>query len=78
MSTVAGVLVVTCPGAAPRGRRASPAWPASPSPPATGRPGWRRVWEATDGGRRAEAERILAEDPEALGMYPTFVGDDEA
>ena len=75
MSTVAGVVLLTAPGAAPRvaGRLAS-----MPGLTLAGGDGDRRVavvWEAEDGAAlEALSERLLAEDREVLGVYPTFVG----
>jgi hypothetical protein len=78
MTTVAGVVLLTAPGAAPRvaARLASVA-----GLTLAGGDGDRRVaavWEAADGAAlEALSERLLAEDPEVLGVYPTFVGRDE-
>ncbi len=77
MTTVAGVLLQTVPGAGPRvaARLAS-----EPGITLAGGDGDARValvWEAEDGAAlEALAEALLARDPEILGVYPTFVGDD--
>lgn len=77
MTTVAGVVLVTQPGAGPRvaARLARVA-----GLTLAGGDGDARVavvWEGDDGAALEKlAERLLAEDPELLGVYPTFVGED--
>jgi len=78
VSTVAGVVLLTAPGAGPRvaARLAGAA-----GLTLAGGDGDRRVaavLEAADG-RALEAlsEALLAEDPEVLGVYPTYVAQDE-
>ncbi len=78
MSVVAGVLVETAPGAAPRvGARLA----GLPGVSVEGSDGDRRlalVWVAADGAAlRRETERLLSEDPDLLGIHPTFVGREE-
>lgn len=75
MTTVAGVVIVTAPGASTRvacrltGRRGLTL---------AGGDGHSRlagVWEAEDGrSLEALAEQLVADDPEVLGVFPTFVG----
>lgn len=78
MTTVAGVVIVTAPGAEPRvaARLLHEA-----GLTVTGGDGESRlaaVWEAADGQTlEARAEDLLARDPEILGIFPTFVGEDE-
>lgn len=78
MTTVAGVVIVTAPGAEPRvaARLLHEA-----GLTVTGGDGESRlaaVWEAADGhALEARAEDLLARDPEILGIFPTFVGEDE-
>jgi hypothetical protein len=77
VTTVAGVIFVTAPGAAARiaARLAS-----EPGLTLTGGDGASRVaavWEAPDGATlEALSERLLASEPELLGVYPTFVAED--
>jgi hypothetical protein len=78
VSTIAGVLVVTRPGAAARVAARLSDLAGFTVAGGDGDSRVAAVWEVTDGARlEAEAERILAEDGEVLGIYPTFVGDDE-
>ena len=78
MTTVAGVLLLTAPGAGPR---VAARLAAEPGLTLAGGDGDRRVaavLEGADGGAlEALSERLLAEDPEVLGVFPTFVGLDE-
>ncbi|MFO0581698.1 MAG: hypothetical protein U0229_05465 [Anaeromyxobacter sp.] len=78
MTTVAGVLLVTTPGAAPRVAARLAAAPGMTLAGGDGDSRVAAVWEAEDGeGLEALAARLLAEDPEVLGVFPTFVGDDQ-
>ncbi len=78
MTTVAGVLFVTAPGA---GLRVAARLAREPGLTLAGGDGESRiaaVWEAEDGATlEALAERLLGEDAELLGVYPTFVAEDE-
>jgi hypothetical protein len=78
MTTVAGVVFLTKPGA---GLRVAARLAGEPGLTLTGGDGDSRVaavWEAPDGASLgALAERLLAEDAELLGVFPTFVGEDE-
>jgi len=78
MTTVAGVLVVTAPG---RGPSVAAKLVSAPGLTLAGGDGDSRVavvWEGSDGASlEALAGRLLAEDPEVLGVFPTFVGEDE-
>jgi hypothetical protein len=78
VTTVAGVLLQTRPGA---GSRVAARLAATPGLTLVGGDGDARVaaiWEGEDGDAlEALAERLLATDPELLGVFPTFVGDDE-
>lgn len=78
MTTVAGVLVVTRAGAAPR---VAARLAGAQGFTLAGGDGDSRVagiWEGADGAAlEAAAERLLSGDPDVLGVYPTFVGDDE-
>jgi hypothetical protein len=78
MTTVAGVVIVTAPGA---GSRVACRLTGVYGLTLAGGDGDSRlaaVWEASDG-RALEvlAESLLARDPEILGVFPTFVGSDE-
>lgn len=76
MSTLAGVLLVTAPGAAPRVAAKLATAPGMTLAGGDGDSRVAAVWEAADGeGLEALAQRLLAEDPEVLGVYPTFVGE---
>jgi hypothetical protein len=78
VTTVAGVLLVTRPGAAPRVAARLAGAPGLTLAGGDGDTRVAAVWEAADGAAlEAAAERLLAEDPEVLGVYPTYVGDDE-
>ena len=78
MTTVAGVLVLTLPG---RGPAVASRLASAPGLTLAGGDGDSRiaaVWEGADGATlEALAARLLAEDPEVLGIFPTFVGDAE-
>lgn len=78
MTTVAGVIFVTVPGAAPR---VAVRLAREPNLELAGGDGESRVaavWEAPDGATlEALAERLLSSDPELLGVFPTFVAEDE-
>ena len=74
---VAGVLVKTVPGAAPR---VAAALATRPELDLQGGDGDRRlalVWTGPSGAALLHAARaLLAEHPAILGLYPTLVGDD--
>ena len=75
---IAGVVVETLPGAAERvGARLG----AAPGLALAGGDGDRRlamVWEAEDGTALEDlARQLLAADPEVVGVFPTFVGQDQ-
>jgi hypothetical protein len=78
VTTVAGVLLVTVPGA---GLRVAARLAQEPGLTLAGGDGDSRlaaVWEAEDGATlEALAERLLTADPELLGVYPTYVAEDE-
>jgi hypothetical protein len=75
---VAGIVIETVPGAAPRVaarllQRADLELQAG-----DGDHRLAAVWTAKDGATlEAFAESLLAEEAEILGIYPTFVGDDD-
>lgn len=75
MSTVAGVVLLTAPGAGPR---VAARLVGVPGLTLAGGDGDRRVaavWEADDGATlESLSQQLLGEDPEVLGVYPTFVG----
>lgn len=75
MSTVAGVVILTAPGAGPRVACRLVGEYGLTLAGGDGDARLAAVWEAEDG-RSLEvlAERLLAQDPEILGVYPTFVG----
>jgi hypothetical protein len=78
MTTVAGVVFVTAPGAE---LRVAARLAGEPGLTLTGGDGDARiaaVWEAPDGATlEALAERLLAGTEELLGVYPTYVAEDE-
>jgi hypothetical protein len=75
---VAGVVVETVPGAV---ARVAARLGREPGVTLQGGDGQCRLavtWEAADGrALEAAAERVLREDGEILGVFPTFVGEDE-
>jgi hypothetical protein len=77
MTTVAGVLFLTAPGAA---LRVAVRLAREPGLELAGGDGDSRVaavWEAPDGATlEAFAERLLADDADLLGVFPTFVARD--
>ena len=78
MTTVAGVVLLTRPGAGPRVAARLARVPGLTLAGGDGDARLAAVWEGEDGGAlEGLAERLLAEDPDLLGVYPTFVGDDE-
>ncbi len=78
MTTVAGVVVLTAPGAGPRVAARLVAQPGLTLAGGDGDSRVAAVWEAEDGATLEElAERLLAADPEILGVFPTFVGRDD-
>lgn len=78
MTTVAGVVFQTAPGAAARVAARLAAEPGLTLAGGDGDSKVAAVWEAPDGAAlEALAERLLAEVPELLGVFPTFVGRDE-
>jgi hypothetical protein len=78
MTTVAGVVIVTAPGAGPRVACRLVGEYGLTLAGGDGDARLAAVWEAADG-RSLEvlAERLLSRDGEILGIYPTFVGEDE-
>jgi hypothetical protein len=78
MTLVAGVVLQTVAGAGPR---VAARLAREPGVTLAGGDGDARValvWEAADGATLdALAEALLARAPESLGVYPTFVGNDE-
>jgi hypothetical protein len=78
VTTVAGVLLVTRPGAGPRVAARLASLPGLTLAGGDGDSRVAVVWEGVDGAAlEALAERLLEQDPELLGVYPTFVGNDE-
>jgi hypothetical protein len=78
VTTVAGVLLVTAPGAGLRGAARLAHVPGLTLAGGDGDSRLAAVWEAPDGpALEALAERLLAADPELLGVYPTYVAEDE-
>jgi hypothetical protein len=78
MSTVAGVLFLTAPGAGPRVAARLAREPGLTLARGDGESRVAGVWEAPDGATlEALAERLLAEEPDLLGVFPTFVGQQE-
>lgn len=76
MTTVAGVVLVTAPGAGPRVAARLAGMPGLTLAGGDGEDRVAAVWEAEDGRTlEALAEQLLAEDPEVLGVFPTFVGE---
>ncbi len=79
MSLVAGAVVETLPGQAPAVAARLAGEPGLSLAGGDGRRLIAVVCEAADGeALEALSQRLLAEHPEVLGVYPTFVGDDEA
>ena len=77
MTVVAGVVFLTAPGAGPRVAARLAHEPGLTLAGGDGDARVAAVWEALDGAAlEARAEALLAADPELLGVYPTFVGDD--
>ncbi|MCM2334662.1 MAG: chaperone NapD [Anaeromyxobacteraceae bacterium] len=75
MSTVAGVVLLTAPGAGPRVAARLVGLPGLTLAGGDGDQRVAAVWEAEDGATlEALSERLLGEDPEVLGVFPTFVG----
>jgi hypothetical protein len=78
MTLVAGVVLQTAPGAGPRVAARLALEPGMTLAGGDGDARVALVWEAADGATLdALAEALLARDPEILGVYPTFVGNDE-
>ncbi len=78
MTTVAGVVIVTVPGAEPRVAARLAREPGLTLAGGDGDARLAAVWEGRDGAAlEALAERLLAADPELLGVYPTYVAEDE-
>ena len=77
MTTVAGVVIVTAPGAGPRVAARLVREPGLTIAGGDGDARLAAVWEAVDGrSLEALAEELMTRDPEVLGVFPTFVGDD--
>ena len=78
MTIVAGVLVETTPGAEPRVAARLAREPGISLIGGDGRSRIAAVWHAPDGkALESLSRRLLSEDREILGIYPTFVGQDE-
>jgi len=78
MTTVAGVVIVTAPGASSRVACRLVGEHGLTLAGGDGDSRLAAVWEAGDGrSLEALAEGLLARDPEVLGVFPTFVGRDE-
>lgn len=78
MTTVAGVVIVTAPGAEPRVAARLTGEPGLTLAGGDGDARLAAIWEAADGATlEALARALLARDPEILGVFPTFVGNDE-
>jgi hypothetical protein len=78
VSTVAGVVIVTAPGAGPRVAARLAGEPGLTLAGGDGDARVAAVWEATDGrSLEALAEALLERDEDVLGVLPTFVGYDE-
>ncbi len=78
MTTVAGLVFVTAPGAAVRVAARLVGEPGLTLSGGDGDSRVAAVWEAADGAAlESLSERLLAKDPEVLGVFPTFVGNDE-
>jgi hypothetical protein len=78
MTTVAGVVIVTAPGAGPRVAARLAGEPGLTLAGGDGDARVAAVWEATDGrSLEALAEALLERDADVLGVFPTFVGHDE-
>jgi hypothetical protein len=79
LTTVAGVLLVTAPGAAARVAARLTAEKGLTLAGGDGHARIAAIWEAADGASlEALAERLLASDPELLGVFPTYVARDSA
>ena len=78
MTTVAGVVFVTTPGAGPRLAARLAGERGITLQGGDGDCRVAAVWEAPDGATlECWSERLLAENAELLGIFPTFVGTDE-
>jgi len=78
VTTVAGVVILTAPGAEPRVAARLAREPGLTLQGGDGDARLAAVWEAADGrSLEALAEELLSRDEEILGIFPTFVGDDE-
>jgi hypothetical protein len=74
---VAGIVIETVPGAAPRVAARLLRREGLELQAGDGDHRLAAVWSATDGATLEDfAESLLADDAEILGIYPTFVGDD--
>jgi hypothetical protein len=72
------VVILTRPGAEPRVAARLAGAPGLTLQGGDGDARIAAVWEAADGrSLEALAEELLARDEEILGIFPTFVGDDE-
>ena len=75
MTTVAGVIFVTAPGAGPRVAARLAGEQGITLQGGDGDCRVAAVWEAPDGATLVSwSERLLAETEELLGIFPTFVG----
>ncbi|HTN53515.1 MAG TPA: hypothetical protein VML50_13995 [Anaeromyxobacter sp.] len=78
MTTVAGVIFLTAPHAGPRVAVRLAHEAGLTLAGGDGESRIAAVWEAPDGVTlETLAQRLLAGDPELLGVYPTFVGEDQ-
>ena len=74
---VAGVVIETVPGAVARVAARLGREPGVTLQGGDGRSRLALTWEAADGAALQRlAERLLREDAEVLGVFPTFVGED--
>jgi hypothetical protein len=75
---VAGIVFLTAPGAGPLVAARLASEPGITLEGGDGDSKVAAVWEAPDAATlESWSERLLAENPELLGVFPTFVGTDE-
>ena len=74
---IAGVVIETLPGAAPRVGERLAALPGISVEGGDGQSRLATVWEAADGSdMEARARSLLDQDAEIVGVFPTFLGDE--